>query len=240
MLDTVVYLKFVKNFCKSYDKNTMKYELYGLYVITDKKLIPRGRFVETVEKALKGGARIVQLRGKDTPSDEIIELGRRLIEVTRRYNTPLIINDYPVLAREIGADGVHLGSEDTTVTEARGIMGGEAIIGVSCYGSIKRGIEAEKEGANYLAFGTPFFTPTKPERELTPFSVLSEAKQVLKNIPVFAIGGINVENAYLILDMGVDGIAVITSVFGSPDPEAISRELSSLCQGRLRNSISIC
>jgi thiamine-phosphate pyrophosphorylase len=233
-------LKFVKKSPKSYYRNAMKYELYGLYVITDKKLVPRARFVETVEKSLKGGARIVQLREKDTPSDEIVELGRRLIEVTRRYDAPLLIDDYPVLAREIGADGVHLGSEDTTITEARRIMGGEAIIGVSCYGSIQRGIEAEKEGANYLAFGTPFFTPTKPEREPTPFSVLIKAKETIKDIPVFAIGGINIGNARLVLNTGVDGIAVVTSVFGSPDPEAASQELSALFHDRLNNIVSIC
>lgn len=218
----------------------MEYKLNGLYVVTDKKLIPRARFVETVEKALKGGARIVQLREKDTPSDEIIELGRRILAVTKRYNTPLIINDYAMLGREIGADGVHLGSEDTTITEARRIMGRDAIIGVSCYGSVQRGIEAEKEGANYLAFGTPFFTPTKPDREPTPFSVLIKAKETIRDISVFAIGGITIENAQLVLNTGVDGIAVITSVFGSPDPEAASQELCALFHDRLNNIVSIC
>jgi thiamine-phosphate pyrophosphorylase len=208
--------------------NCMKYTLKGLYVITDKKLIPRDRFIETVEKAIRGGAKVVQLREKDTPQEEIIRLGRELLRVTRKYKIPLIINDSPELAREIGADGVHLGKDDPPVSQARRLLGSRAIIGVSCYGEIERGLQAEKEGADYVAFGTPFFTPTKPERLPTSFEVLREAKRKITRIPIFAIGGINTENAPSVIETDVDGIAVITSVFGSPDPERVSRDLASL------------
>lgn len=203
------------------------YILKGLYVITDQKLIPRDRFIETVEKAIRGGAKIIQLREKDTPEEEIIRLGKELLKITRRYGIPLIINDSPKLAMEIGADGVHLGKDDTEILEARKILGGEAIIGVSCYGDIERGLKAEKEGADYLAFGTPFFTPTKADRKPTPFEVLREAKRRITKIPVFAIGGITKENAQSVLETGVDGIAVITAVFSSPDPEEAARNLAN-------------
>src|SRR3989337_3597926 len=171
------------------------YILKGLYVITDKKLIPRDRFIETVEKVIRGGAKIIQLREKDTPEEEIIRLGKELLKITRRYGIPLIMHDSPKLAMEIGADGVHLGQDDTEISEARNILGGAAIIGVSCYGDIERGLQAEKEGADYLAFGTPFFTPTKPDRKTTPFEILKEAKRRIKTIPIFAIGGITKGNA---------------------------------------------
>jgi thiamine-phosphate pyrophosphorylase len=202
------------------------YILKGLYVITDQKLIPRDRFIETVEKAIRGGAKIIQLREKDTPEEEIIRLGKELLKITRRYGIPLIINDSPKLAMEIGADGVHLGKDDTEISEARKILGGEAIIGVSCYGDIERGLQAEKEGADYLAFGTPFFTPTKPDRNTTPFEILKEAKRRIKTIPIFAIGGITKGNAKSVLETGVDGIAVITAVFSSPNPEEAARNLA--------------
>lgn len=208
----------------------MNYTLNGLYAITDKRLIPRDRFIETVEKALRGGAKIMQLREKDTPEEEVIRLGKGLLGVTRRYGVPLIINDSPKLAREIGADGVHLGREDAGIFEARSLLGGEGIIGVSCYGEIERGLRAEREGADYVVFGTPFFTPTKPDRKPTPFEVLKEAKRRIISIPVFAIGGINRENAQSVLKTGVDGIAVITSVFGSPDPEKAARDLARLLE----------
>lgn len=201
--------------------------LNGLYVITDKKLIKRDSFVETVEMAIKGGARIVQLREKETPDDEIINLGKAILNVTKRYSVPIIINDSPELAKEIGADGVHLGGEDTSIEKARMVLGSEAIIGVSCYNQIERGLDAVKRGADYVAFGTPYNTPTKPDREPTSIEILNEAVKLI-NIPIFAIGGITKDNAQPILDTGVDGIAVITSVFGSSDPEAAARDLASL------------
>jgi len=206
----------------------MKNNLTGLYVITDKKLIKRAGFIETVEKSIKGGARIVQLREKDTPQNEILNLGRELLKLTRRYDVPLIINDSPELAKEIGADGVHLGGDDTSIKNARAILGDEVIIGVSCYNQIERGLNAVQNGADYVAFGTPYYTPTKPEREPTSIEVLKEAVYVISQIPIFAIGGITKENASEILGTGVDGIAVITSVFGSPDPENAARELATL------------
>lgn len=206
----------------------MKNNLTGLYVITDKKLIKRAGFIETVERSIKGGARIVQLREKDTPQNEILNLGRELLKLTRRYDVPLIINDSPELAKEIGADGVHLGGDDTSIKNARAILGDEVIIGVSCYNQIERGLNAVQNGADYVAFGTPYYTPTKPEREPTSIEVLKEAVYVINQIPIFAIGGITKENASEILGTGVDGIAVITSVFGSPDPENAARELAAL------------
>lgn len=215
----------------------MKPSLSGLYVITDKKLIPRNRFIETVEKAIRGGARIVQLREKETPEEKIVELGKRLLMITRKYGVPLIINDSPELAKIIGADGVHLGKEDTSVIRAREIVGKDAIIGVSCYGDIERGIYAEKDGADYAAFGTPFFTPTKPDRKPTPFEVLREAKRKITKIPVFAIGGINKENAPSVLETGVNGIAVITGVFGSSDSEKVAQGLALLFKASKRGKI---
>lgn len=205
----------------------MNYQIRGLYVITDEGLIPRKRFVETVEKAIKGGARVVQLREKESSSEEILRVAGELLQLTRRYNVPLIINDYLEIARDIGAEGVHLGRSDPTIAEARRLLGARAIIGVSCYGSIKRGVEAHKEGADYLAFGTPFFTPTKPGRQPTSFEILREAKRVIPKIPIFAIGGITPQNVASVLETGVDGIAVITSIFGSSDPENVSRQLSA-------------
>jgi len=204
----------------------MRNNLQGLYVITDKELIKRDKFIEIVEKSIRGGARIVQLREKDTPIDEILKLGLELLKLTRRYDVPLIINDSPELAKEIGADGVHLGGDDASIRNARATLGAQAIIGVSCYNRIERGLHAMENGADYLAFGTPYYTPTKPEREPTTIDILKEAVSLITEIPIFAIGGITKENAYPILETGVSGIAVITSVFGSLDPETAARELA--------------
>ena len=212
----------------------MKRMLKGLYVITNKKLISRDSFAATVEKAIQGGASVVQLREKDTPGDEVVGFGRALLKLTKKYEIPLIINDSIELAMAIGADGVHLGEDDPKVSYAREALGGDKIIGVSCYGKLERGLNAERDGADYVAFGTPFFTPTKPERSPTSFDVLREAVSKIKSIPIFAIGGITHENADSVFETGVDGIAVITAIFGAGDPEKAARELASIAEKHLK------
>lgn len=191
----------------------MGFEIKGLYVITDEKLIPRGRFLETVEKALAGGANIVQLRDKTSPPSEIVSLGRELLGITGRYGAPLIINDSPDLMMEIGADGVHLGEDDPNVIPTRKRLGNGAIIGVSCCGSVPRGIHAERMGADYVVFGTPWATPTKLDRKPTPFEALVEAKTAVTGIPIFT------HNAAEVIETGV---------FGAKDPEEASRKICSV------------
>lgn len=204
----------------------MKQLLYGLYIITDKKLIPRENFIEIVEQAIRGGARVVQLREKQVNVKEINEIGKKLLEITRRYNVPLIINDYVDIACEIDADGVHLGENDPDIKFARRKLGNNKIIGVSCYNDIERGQYAVENGADYLVFGTPYYTPTKPDREPTSLEILIEAKKKFAGTTVFAIGGITENNAQEILDTGVDGIAAITSIFGNGSPEENAKKLS--------------
>ncbi|MEE9252870.1 MAG: thiamine phosphate synthase [Thermodesulfobacteriota bacterium] len=203
----------------------MENKLKGLYVITDNRLISRKNFSEIIEKSLEGGAKIVQLREKGTPKDETIKVGKELLKLADKWNIPLIVNDLLEVTKQIGAHGVHLGESDPPIEEARKLLGESAIVGVSCYGLIRRGIEAESKGASYVTFGTPYPTPTKPGRRPTPFDVLREAKTRIRSIPVFAIGGITPKNARDVLETGVDGIAVITSVFGSPDPKKAAEDL---------------
>ena len=205
-------------------------KLHGLYAITDTQLIPRQRFVETVEAAVRGGATMVQLREKDTPQEEVIRLGRELLAVTRRYGAVLIINDHPAVAKAIGADGAHVGREDPPVHEARALLGPEAIIGASCYGDVTRAMAAEQEGADYVAFGTPFPSPTKTKRTDTPLGIFQEVKQHVR-VPVFAIGGITIDNARQVIAAGADGIAVVSGVFAAGDVEAAAHALAQLFVG---------
>lgn len=202
-------------------------KLRGLYVITDTHLIPRARFVETVEAAVRGGATMVQLREKETPPEEVIRLGRDVLEVTRRYGALLIVNDHPTIAKEIGADGVHVGRDDPSLAEARAIVGPEAIIGASCYGDVNRAVAAEQAGADYVAFGTPFPSPTKAKRTDISLGIFQEAKQRVR-VPVFAIGGITLTNARQVIDAGADGLAIVSGVFAAPDVEAAARALAQL------------
>ena len=202
-------------------------KLRGLYLITDTKLIPRERFVETVEAAVRGGATMVQLREKETPREEVIRLGQALLAVTKRYDALLIINDHPSVAKAVGADGVHVGREDPPVSEARALLGPDAIIGASCYGDVTRAASAERDGADYVAFGTPFPSPTKTKRTDISLGIFREAKQQV-SVPVFAIGGITIDNARQVIDAGADGLAVVSGVFAAADVEAAARALAQL------------
>lgn len=204
-----------------------KSKLTGLYVITDAHLMPRDRFVDMVEAAVQNGATMVQLREKDTPRDEVVRLGREVLAVTRRYNALLIVNDDPSVAREIGADGVHVGREDPPVEETRAMVGDDVIIGVSCYGEVDTAVAAEQAGADYVAFGSPFPSPTKRGKGSTPIGIFQAAKQRV-SLPIFAIGGIHIGNAQQLIDAGADGVAVVSGVFGAPDVAAAARELAQL------------
>ena len=185
--------------------------LKGLYVITDEHLTPDETVHVYVEEAIKAGASVVQYRNKTKSDEEVEAVCRTLQEVCRRYNVPFIIDDRPHLARKIKADGLHIGKDDMSIEEARAIFP-EGIIGVSCYGSIRKAKEAEAQGASYVAFGSFFASPTKPYSGIISMNVLHKAKEALK-IPVCAIGGINQTNIAEVASHGADMISVVSGVF---------------------------
>ncbi len=160
--------------------------LKGLYVITDEYLTPDETVHAYIEEALKAGASIVQYRNKTKSDDEVAEVCRALQAMCSQYNVPFIIDDRPHLAEKIHADGIHIGKDDMPIEEARKIFP-KGIIGVSCYGSIRKAKEAQEEGADYVAFGSFFASPTKPHSGIISMNVLHKAKKAI-DIPVCAIG----------------------------------------------------
>ena len=178
---------------------------HGLYAIT-----PDGKSADDILKftaaVLKGGACVVQYRQKN--SLNTIDLAKALLELCHAHHVPFIINDNVELAEKIGADGVHLGKEDGSILEARRRLGESAIIGVSCYNSLEMAIEAEKQGANYVAFGRFFTSHSKPLAAPAEIGTLTAAKKIL-TLPIIAIGGILPENGASLLDAGADLLAVI-------------------------------
>ena len=195
----------------------------GVYAITDG---PRADLAEVVQAALTGGAKLVQYRDKSADSGRRVREARALLDLCGRHNVPLIINDDVELAARIGADGVHLGADDAGIAAARQRLGDRAIIGVSCYGSIERARRLAADGADYLAFGAFFPSMTKPEAPRVGIEMLRDARAL--GLPLVAIGGINADNARLLVDAGADYLAVISSIFGAPDIEQATRELSAL------------
>lgn len=197
----------------------------GLYAIT-----PDCRDISLLlckaGKALQGGAKILQYRCKAKDREMRLEAALALKKLCKAHAVPLIVNDDVELALEIGADGVHVGSDDLEAGEARKRLKNK-ILGVSCYDSMALAIEAERLGADYVAFGSFFSSPTKPDAVRAPFSLLQMSKLSIK-IPVVAIGGITLENGVRLIESGADALAVISSLFDSPDIEAAAKQFSEL------------
>lgn len=189
----------------------MPRELSGLYVITDEFLTPDSIVVEQVRKAIEAGAGIVQYRNKTKPDAEVRTVCMELQALCREKKSVFIIDDRPELASEIGADGLHIGKDDMPLSEARTIFP-EGIVGVSCYGSIRKAKEAEEEGADYAAFGSFYPSPTKPHSGIVSKSVIAKAKDAL-DIPVCVIGGINLLNIHEVASLRPDMISVVSAAF---------------------------
>ncbi|MDF2446408.1 MAG: thiE [Moraxellaceae bacterium] len=199
--------------------------LRGLYAITDSALLA-GRLLPAVAAALEGGARIVQYRDKSMDNARRESEARALLAICRRYEVPLLINDDLALAVRIGADGVHLGRSDGSLSEARRALGPDAIIGATCHDSLAMAEEAQANGASYVAFGALFPSSTKPGARTAPLALLTEARSL--HLPVVAIGGITADNAAPVIAAGADCVAVISDLWNAPDITAHARAFTQL------------
>jgi len=195
-----------------------------LYVITDRRLKPE---VESVREALEGGATSIQLRIKNAPTREMIEIGRKIRELTKEYDVLYFVDDRLDVALATNADGVQLGPEDMPISLAREIAP-NLIIGASVY-SLEEALKAEKEGADYLGAGSVFPTPTKRDAKVIGLEGLKRIVDSVK-IPVVAIGGINHENVREVLKTGVDGIAVISAIMGADDVKIATEEMRKIIE----------
>jgi len=194
----------------------------GIYAITNG---PRDDLFAAVEAALAGGARLLQYRDKSADAERRRSEADEISRICARYDVPFIVNDDVALARDTGG-GVHLGRDDVSIAEARAALGPDAIIGVSCYGSIERARQLRTEGADYLAFGAMYPSPTKPHAPVAPHDVLTQAKAL--GLPIVAIGGITVDNARVLIDAGADYLAVVSAIFAAPDIQTATRRFADL------------
>ncbi len=198
----------------------------GVYALTPAEADTE-KLLARVEGALQGGIAALQYRDKSGDVALRHAQASELLLLCRRYGVPLIINDDLRLADLAGADGVHLGTEDASLKEARIILGADKYVGVSCYQSLERAREAEAGGADYVAFGSFYPSPSKPQAPLAPLALLRAARAALR-LPIVAIGGIGAHNLAVLLDNGADAVAVISAVFDRPDPREAVRQLNSL------------
>ncbi len=196
----------------------------GLYLITDNN--HDGKILEKVKAALTGGARTIQYRAKEARPDERRDIGERLRSLCQEHEALLIINDFPELARDIDADGVHLGQEDMPPVQARQIVGRDKLIGISTH-SVDEALKAEAQGADYIAFGSIFPTSSKDDTTLVGLKKLSMVRKAVR-IPLVAIGGITPEGASQAIDAGANAVAVISGIMADENPGRAAREYALL------------
>ena len=207
-------------------ESSYRKELKGLYAITDENLISEENFEQSIKLALQGGCQIIQYRDKSNNHNRRLRQATLLRTLCTQYHATCIINDDIELALTVHADGVHLGRDDVSISQARKKLGENSIIGISCYNDLNLAIEAEKNRADYVAFGAMFSSPTKPEASNASPQLIASAKKQLST-PVCAIGGITEKNIVQVIDQGADMAAVISSLFASDN---IKNTATILCQ----------
>jgi thiamine-phosphate pyrophosphorylase len=196
-----------------------------LYVVTSGLADPE-LLAGKVEAALRGGARVVQYRNKAAGERLRYDQAVRIARLCRDAGACFIVNDSIDLARKVAADGVHLGKDDEGVGAARAMLGPGKLIGVSCYNELWRARDAFRQGADYLAFGSFFPSPTKPGAAAADPDLLRAAKEF--SLPIVAIGGITPDNAAGLIEAGADAVAVVSAVFDAHDVERAARRIAGL------------
>ena len=203
----------------------MRKTISGLYAITPALADPE-LLAGKVEAALRGGAHVVQYRNKAAGEPLRHEQAVRIAQLCRAAGACFIVNDSIELARKVAADGVHLGKDDEGVGAARALLGPGKLIGVSCYNELWRARDAVAQGADYIAFGSFFPSPTKPGAVTAARDLLRAAKEF--SLPIVAIGGITPGNAAGLIEAGADAVAVLSAVFDAPDVERAARRIAAL------------
>lgn len=204
-----------------------KHLLRGLYAITDERLMTEADFLFKAEQALLGGAHLIQYRDKSRDEKKRLQQATALKQCCQKHHALFIINDDIQLTKTVQADGVHLGENDQSIEQARQLLGDEAIIGVSCYNQLELALQAERLGADYIAFGAFFPSATKPQARIADLELLATAKQQLR-IPICCIGGINATNVHTLIEHGADMTAIITDLLSSDDIQKTASHIARL------------
>lgn len=199
-----------------------------LYAVTDRAWVGTKSLYEQVEEALKNGVTCVQLREKELDEEAFLQEAVEIGALCRRYQVPFIVNDNVEIAVKCGADGVHIGQEDMVAADVRKRVGKDMIIGVSAH-TVEEAKEAVKNGADYLGLGAVFNTSTKTDVENMSAGMLRDICNAV-DVPTVAIGGISAENIEKLKGSGVDGVAVVSAIFGAKDPGKAAANLRILAE----------
>lgn len=197
-------------------------ETCRLYGILDLGYVPRNDAIKVAQEMLTGGIDILQLRAKQEHREVIRDLALQLAPLCKEAGVPFILNDYPDLVLETGADGVHIGQDDIPVAEARRVAGPHAIVGLSTH-SIDQALAAESAGPDYIGFGPLFATPTKPDYTPIGLHDIVEVHRRL-SLPIFCIGGVKLENLEEVLAAGAKRVVIVSGILKAQDISKYCRD----------------
>lgn len=199
-----------------------------LYGVTDRTWSSNYPLIQRITEALDNGMTCVQLREKHMSDEDFLSEAREVSALCKRYNVPFIINDNVDVAIACGADGIHVGQSDEAATQVRARVGSSMIVGVSA-SSLEEAIKAEKDGADYVGVGAVFSTSTKADADYLSMDELRAICETV-NIPTVAIGGIHAGNIQLLQGTGIDGVAVVSAIFGADDSAVATAQLRALAE----------
>ena len=197
----------------------------SLYFITDSTGFTEEAFLRRTEAALQGGVTCLQIREKEKTTREYLSLARKVHNLTKKYNVPLIIDDRMDIAMAIDAEGVHLGQSDMPIDLARKILGPDKIIGATAK-TVPQALEAWQQGADYLGVGAIYPTTTKVKTVLTSTNTLRDICNAVP-IPANAIGGLNQDNIDVLAGIPIAGICVVSAIMKAEDPKQAAMELKA-------------
>ena len=197
-----------------------------LYGILDLGYVAIANAEGVVRTMIEGDVDLIQLRAKTQPLEEIVDLARALHQITSAAGVPLIVNDYPEVAAQVPAEGVHLGQDDDSLSHARKKAGRDVLLGKSTH-SLEQAIAAEREGADYIGFGPIFATPTKPDYQPVGLNGIKRVHHEV-NLPIFCIGGIKIDNLGEVLAAGANRVAIVSGLLKAPDIAKYARACKSL------------
>ena len=207
---------------------SLKLENCLLYAVTDTSWLRGRTLAQQVEEALRGGATMVQLREKELQGEALEQEAREILALCRQYGVPLLINDDVMLAKKIGADGVHVGQDDMSAAKARELLGEDAVIGVTAR-TVEQALAAQEAGADYLGSGAVFGTSTKKDaKPMDPAYFQQICESV--SIPVVAIGGVTLDNIRELEGRKMSGFAIVSGIFAAEDIESRTRDLWKAAQ----------
>jgi thiamine-phosphate pyrophosphorylase len=197
-----------------------------LYGILDLSYVDASAIMRAAEAMIEGDVDLIQLRGKQQPIEQLVQLASSLHEVTSRSSIPLIVNDHAEVARRVSVEGVHVGQDDDSVAVAREKAGRALFVGKSTH-TLEQAQAAQREGANYIGFGPIFATPTKPDYKPIGLGDISQVHADV-TLPIFCIGGIKIDNLAQVIAAGAQRVAIVSGLLKAPDIAEYARACKKL------------